>query len=216
MGLTLRLLLLAAFAWIGFVLYSEASVQAHVANPDNSKVVLLFAGSILDGLVIAMIVTLMVVPAIGDAVGSYFFNPGRQVDPDPHSEAIARLAQGDPEGAIASYEALVARDPGDSLAISEIARICCRDLDDSARAAAVLEHALDREWPHDQGSFLANRLADIYLLQHDPARARQLIAVVAETMQGTRYGANALHRLREIDRSMETGAPVPPAGDSPA
>jgi tetratricopeptide (TPR) repeat protein len=213
MGITLRLLLLAAFAWVGYVILSEAREQAALDQPDNSKVALLFAGSILDGLVIAAIVAFMVVPVLGDMVGGYFFNPGTQIEKDPHSDAISKLARGDPEGAIRSYEEILANDPADTLAISEIARICCRDLEDTARGAAVLEQALQQEWPHEQSSFLANRLADVYMLQHNPMRARQLITEVANSMEGTRYAANAQHRLRDIDRMIESGAQAPVADE---
>ena len=220
MGISLRLLFLAAFTWVGYVLFSEAEVQAHLENPDNSKVVLLFAGAVLDGTVIALILTILVVPAVGDRIGSFFFNPSEKIEHDQHADAIAKLAQGDFEGAIEDYEEIWARDPSDTLAVSEIARICCRDLGDTARAATVIERALEREWPHEQSSFLANRLADVYLLQNDLVRARQLIVEIASNMEGTKYAANALHRLREIDRSLETGV-LPPtefenAEDAPA
>ena len=205
MGIFLRLLFLAAFSWVGFVLYSEAEIQAHLENPDNSRVVMLFAGCILDGLAIALVLTLLVVPALGDKVGAYFFNPGEEIAPDPHSTAIAKLAQGDPEGAIEVYEEIFAKDPSDTLALSEIARICCRDLGDTARAATVIERALESEWPQEQSSFLANRLADIYLMQEDAVRARQILIEVAQNLEGTKFAANALHRLHEIDRALETG-----------
>jgi tetratricopeptide (TPR) repeat protein len=206
MSISLRLLFLAAFAWVGFVILSEAREQAKLDEPDNSKVALLFAGAILDGLVVASILAFMIVPALGDLMGGYFFNPGTQVEKDPHSEAISKLARGDPEGAIESYEGILAKDPTDTLALSEIARICCRDLEDSARGAAVLEQALREEWPPDQISFLANRLADIYILQGDPMRARQLILEIANNLDGTKFSANAQHRIREIDRTIEAGS----------
>jgi len=128
---------------------------------------------------------------------------------DRHADAIAKLAQGDPEGAIEDYEAIFAKDPADTLALSEIARICCRDLGDTARAATVIEQALESEWPHEQSSFLANRLADVYLLQGDPVRARQLLIQIAENMEGTKFAANAQHRLHELDRAIEAGVEVP-------
>jgi hypothetical protein len=206
MGIYLRLLLLAAFVWVGYILYSDAQVQAHLDNPDKARVIMLFGGTLLDGLGIAVIVAFTVVPAIGETLGSFFYNPGGKIEHDPHADAIARLAQGDPEGAIEDYQAILAKDPADTLALSEIARICCRDLGDTARAATVIEQALDGEWPEEQSSFLANRLADIYLLQEDPFRARMAILQIAENMEGTKYAANAQHRLNEIDRLIESGA----------
>ena len=209
MGIYLRLLFLAAFAWVGFVIIREAELEAHVTNPDSSKVVLLFVGSILDGTAVALVLTILVVPALGERVGSYFFNPGTRIEHDAHADAIAKLAQGDPEGAIEDYEGILKKDPTDTLAISEIARICCRDLGDTARAATFVEQALDGEWPHEQGSFLANRLADIYLLQEDHLRARQILIEIAQNLEGTKYAANALHRMHEIDRAMEMGTKAP-------
>jgi tetratricopeptide (TPR) repeat protein len=170
---------------------------------------MLFGGTLLDGLGLATVVALMIVPAIGETVGAFFFNPNEKIEHDPHADAIAKLAQGDPEGAIEDYQAILANDPSDTLALSEIARICCRDLGDTARAATVIEQALDNEWPEEQSSFLANRLADIYLLQDDPLRARLVIIQIAENMDGTKYAANARHRLHEIERAIESGARAP-------
>jgi len=208
MGIFLRLLFLAAFSWVGFVLYSDAQTQAHLATPDNNKVVLLFAGAILDGTVVALILTMLVVPALGEQVGSFFFNPGEKIEHDRHADGIVKVAQGDFEGAIEVYEEIYSKDPADTLALSEMVRICCRDLGDTARGAAYLERALDKEWPHDQGSFLGNRLADIYLLQDDILRARQVLVEIAGNLEGTRYAANAMHRMHEIDRSLENGTPA--------
>jgi tetratricopeptide (TPR) repeat protein len=209
MGIYLRLLLLGAFSWVGYFLYSETEIEAHLPTPDTSKMVLLFGGAVLDGLGFALVLTIMIVPALGQRAGAFFFNPGGEIEHDPHMGAIARLAQGDPEGAIADYEEILEKDPSDTLALSEIARICCRDLGDTARAAIVIERALEEEWPHDQSSFLANRLADIYLFQDDRLRARQILIEIASTMDGTKYAANALHRLHEIDRSIEAGVRAP-------
>jgi hypothetical protein len=135
MGIFLRLLFLTVFSYVGYVLISDAQIQAHMEHPDNSKVVLLFAGTVLDGAAIAIVLTVLVVPAIGERIGAFFFNPSEEIEHDAHADAISRLAQGDPEGAIEDYEEILKKDPTDTLAISEIARICCRDLGDTPRAA---------------------------------------------------------------------------------
>jgi hypothetical protein len=209
MGIFLRLLLLAAFLWVGFILYSEAKEQGHLDQPDNTKVVLLFGGTIIDGAIVATIIAMWIVPKIGESVGGFFFNPGTQIEKDDHAIAISKLAQGDPEGAIEHYRDILAKDPHDTLAISEIARICCRDLGDTARGASAIEQALQEEWPPQQGSFLANRLADVYLLQDDLGRAREVLTEVTVAMPGTKYAANAQHRLREIERALQTGVKAP-------
>ena len=205
MGIFLRLLFLAALAGLAYYLFSEVAYQSHLDNPDKSKILLLFLGAALDCIILAVIVGFMLVNGISLGIGSFFFNPGGEIEHDPHADAIARVAQGDPEGAIEVYLEILAKDPTDTLALSEIARICCRDLGDTARAATLLERALDDEWPQEQSSFLANRLADIYLLQDDPIRARNVVIQIAESMDGTKYAANAQHRLHEIDRALQAG-----------
>jgi tetratricopeptide (TPR) repeat protein len=212
MGSFIRVLILAALLYLGYILYAEAHEQSKLDNPDGEKVGLLFAGIILDGAVIATIVGLWVAPAIGDAVGGFFFSSGAKIEQDEKSKAIAKVAQGDPEGAIAVYQEILQKDPNDSQAISEIARICCRDLDDTARAASTVEQALEREWPPQQSSFLANRLADIYLLQNDTGRAKEILMQIISSMAGSKFAANATHRMREIDRAIATGARPPLEG----
>ena len=205
MAYPFRLLFLAALAWLGYVLISEASRVGAMESPDQAKVIMLFGGVVVDGVIMAVIVATTVVPAIGRWVGGYFYSSGREYGYNPHREALSKLAQGDAYGAIDEYERVIAKNPGDSLAVSEIARICCRDLDDTARAAAVLERALKREWTQDQGAFLAGRLADIYLMQGDSRRAMELLQQVIRSMKGTRYAANAQHRMNEITRELQAG-----------
>jgi tetratricopeptide (TPR) repeat protein len=202
---TFRLLVLAVLFYLGWVLLSEAETQAHLESPDQSKVVLLYLATASVGVGIAALIATMVVPALGNFIGNRIFNPGGELALDPHTEATAKVAREDYEGAIKDYEAILWKDPSDTLALSEIARICCRDLNDPIRAAIVIERALAHEWPLEQSSFLANRLADIYLLREEPHRARDVLTQVAETMEGTKYARNAEHRVQEIDRAMALG-----------
>ena len=55
---------------------------------------------------------------------------------------------------------------------------------------------------------------------HDGIRARAILIKIAEDMPGTREGANALHRLQEIDRLMNmpvyTSDDGEPAREEPA
>jgi len=209
MGGYFRLLLPAALAWVGYVLFSEASGLARLEQPDPVKAALLYGGIVVDGLIIAAMVASWLVPAVGAWVGNFFFNPGEMLEENDHTRAVAKLTHGDPEGAIALYERILAKDPTDTDALSEIARICCRNLGDTARAAYRIEHALETDWPAPQSAFLANRLADIYLLQDDPGRARRLLSQVAQEMAGTKFATNAQQRLRELDHALATGRPAP-------
>lgn len=111
MGIFLRLLLLTAFIGLGFWIISEAEAEARLENPDKSKVVVLFGFTVVDGIAIAAIVTLMIVPAIGQSIGALLFTPGGKIEHDAHADAIAKLAQGDPEGAIEDYQSILEKGP---------------------------------------------------------------------------------------------------------
>ena len=208
-----RFVIFATLVWIGLVMYWEAQAQGRLENPDHSKVMMLFGGMILDGLVLALVFALAVLPMIGETIGAFFYSPATEIEHDPHAGAIAKLAQGDPEGAIEEYEEILAQDPSDTLALSEIARICCRDLEDTARGGAVLETALQKEWPEEQASFLGNRLVDVYMQQGDTERSMAVLRTLTETLAGTKFAANALHRLHEIERGQAPGG-VLPAGET--
>ena len=101
-----------ALLWVGFVLFSNAREESQLPAPNTSRVVMLFLGTFVDGLAVAVIVASLIVPAIAGQMGNFFFNPGGEIEKDPHADAIAKLARGDPEGAIKEYEAILDKDPG--------------------------------------------------------------------------------------------------------
>jgi tetratricopeptide (TPR) repeat protein len=208
MGIPLRLLFLAILAGIALALLHMAHAQAHVENPDPSKLVAVFGGLVIVGLISALILGSIIVPIIGERIGAFFFNPSTQVEHTRYSDALSKVAQGDPEGAIAIYEQIYRDDPTDTFALSEIARVACRDIHDTARGAAILEQALKKEWPQEKAAFLAHRLADIYLLQDDAPRARQMLMTVVENMPDTKFATQAIHRLRELEQTLP-GSPLP-------
>jgi tetratricopeptide (TPR) repeat protein len=198
-----RLLLFLGLGYLTFVLFHEASLARKNPDIDPSKVVLLFAATVLIGGSAAIIVVSMLLPTLGDAVGNFFFQPNEEVEKDPHSTAQAALARGDYEGAVAEYKEILASDPTDTLSYSEIAKIACEHLDDAAGAAAVLEEGLQREWAPDDAAFLTSRLVDVYWkYQRDIRGARALLIKIMESMPGTRHAANAEHKLKEIEQQI--------------
>jgi uncharacterized membrane protein YeaQ/YmgE (transglycosylase-associated protein family) len=52
-----------------------------------------------------------IIPWIGDAMGTFFFSSGEEVAVDDSMKAVAKLAQGDYEGAIAEYEKIAREKP---------------------------------------------------------------------------------------------------------
>jgi tetratricopeptide (TPR) repeat protein len=198
-----RLLLFLGLAYLAFVLFHEARLAKANPDIDPSKVVMLFAGFILIGGSAAIIVVVMVMPAIGDAVGNFFFQPNQEIEKDPHASAQAALARGDYAGAVEEYRQMIINDPGDTLSYSELAKISCEHLDDAAGAQAILEEALQREWSPDDAAFLSARLVDVYWkFQHDARSARALLLQIIETMPATRHAANAEHRLKDIEHQI--------------
>jgi tetratricopeptide (TPR) repeat protein len=198
-----RFLLFLGLAWLTFVLFSEARVVNRQPDVDASKVVLLFGSVVLVGGLTGVLFVLMVMPSIGDAVGNFFFQPNQQATRDPHADAQAALARGDYAEAIEQYRNVLASDPSDTLAYSEIAKISCEHLADPAIAAQTLEQALKQEWSPDDAAFLSNRLADIYWEhQRDARNARMMLLQIIESLPNTRHAANAQHRLSVIDQQI--------------
>jgi len=197
-----RLIILAALGWLMFVLFAQAREHNAMENADPTQTIVYFVLVVLVGVIMGGIAAMAIVPAIGDWVGQYFFSPNQEAEKDPHAEAMAKIAQGNFPGAIEAYRTIFDNDPSDTHALCEMAKIYAEKMHDPQAGAEVLETALANEWPAEQSALLSNRLADIYLNQmHDPARARALLAAVAESLPETKYAANAIHRMHEIDRS---------------
>ncbi len=198
-----RLLIFLGLAYLAFVLFHEARLASKDPDIDPSKVVMLFAGVVLVGGTMAILVVVLVMPRIGDAVGNFFFQPNQEVEKDPHSAAVAALARGDYAAAVEAYRKVIESDPDDALSYCEIAKISCEHLDDALGASTILEQALRREWPTEDVAFLSARLVDVYWkYQHDARSARALLARIIESLPGTRHASNAEHRLREIEQQL--------------
>jgi tetratricopeptide (TPR) repeat protein len=172
-------------------------------NVDGTKIILLFGCIILIAVTIGGIIAVWVIPMVGEFIGNFFFNPNQQIEKSPHSDALAKIAQGDYEGAIEEYRKNLEQDPEDMHAFSEIIHIYCDKLHDHDAAEHFLEEALKNEWPPEQGAFIASRLVDVYWNhRRDASRARHVLMQIAESMPDTRHSANAIHRLHEIDRAL--------------
>jgi tetratricopeptide (TPR) repeat protein len=138
-------------------------------------------------------------PAIGERVGNFFFNPNEPIEKSPHADALAAVARGDYPKAIKAYEDVLDEDSEDSLALSELASLYCEKLHEPARAAIILREALAREWNPEAAAFLSSRLVDVYWKYlNDEQKARDLLLRIIETYAGTRHAANARHRLHGL------------------
>ncbi len=207
----LRIAAALAVCWLVVVLFIQGAEERAAETPDHMRMVTIFVFAVLLGLAGGVIVALYLLPAIGEKVGGLFFNPDQEVEKDVHAGAMARIAQGDYEGAVEEYRAVYEADPEDTLSLSEMARLYCEKLGDPESGARVLEEALEKEWPAEDGAFLAARLVDVrWNYQHDVEASRALLVTIAQTMPDTKHAANAHHRLREIDRvAGSEGSPLP-------
>ena len=201
MKIFLKILLFAVLGALGFFLFKEGRAAHGQEEIDPSKLVMLFAGVILLGGAVAVFVATIVMPWFGDALGNVFFSPNQAPEKDVHADARAALARGDYPAAIDAFQTVFDNDPSDTFALSEIAKIHCDHLDNPTAAAEFLEGMLQREWPPDTAAFISSRLVDVYWKhQHDLASARALLMQIVELMPGTKFAANAQHRLREIEQ----------------
>ena len=219
-----RIVIVAALGWLAWILFQEVQGLRDQLDDNGvtlaanqTKVMLYFAGILVLFVVIGFIIAMSLIPAIGDRIGAFFYNPNEEIEKDPHADALACMAQGDYGGAIKEYFKALDGNSLDTHALSEIAHIYCDKLQDSDAARATLEEALRREWPEEESVFLRNRLVDIYWnYQKEAILARQLLIDIAENMPETRYAANAQHRLLEMDRILNSDYSAPIAGGEPS
>jgi len=213
MRVFVRIVIIAALVWLAMVLFMGVhELEKHTMDADGNpiqenevKVMYYFGGITLVVISIGVVVALSLIPAIGDRVGAFFYNPNEQIEANPHADALACMAQGDYGGAIKDYFKAYDKNPLDTHAISEIAHIYCDKLEDDVAASATLEEVLKKEWPDEDSVFLRNRLVDIYWnYQKDAIRSREILIDIAENMPETKYAANAQHRLLEIDRALSS------------
>ena len=198
-----RPLIALALAWLTFVIFSYARDEMKKEHSDAGKVVLCFGGVVLVGSAAGVLVVTMVMPAVGDAIGHFFYNPNEQIEKSPHAGAMVAIAHGDYETAVQEYLKAFEQDPHDMLALSEVAKIECEHLGNPAAAADILEQALGREWTQEDAAFLTSRLVEVYWKhQHNFRDARALLMQIIETMPGTKHAANAQHKLQELERQI--------------
>ena len=193
MRLAISLLITAGLLWLAVFLCEQAKTAE---NP-----FLYFGGAVLLGIVAGTVVVLTLLPRLGDGIGSAFFVPNEPIEKNPHADALAAIARGDYARAIDEYEKAYSKNPSDTHALSEMARLYCEKLHDPAPAAELLESGLDHDLPPEDAAFLSARLAEVYWnYQRDGVKARALLTQVIELMPNTRHSANAAHRLQEIER----------------
>lgn len=146
------------------------------------------------------IVTVLL-PKLGDAMGTAMLSSGEEVTPDEGRKAAAKMAAGDYEGAIEEYEAMMKEKPDDPFPVYEIAKVLAEKLEEPDRALAFLRENLEtRTWSEDDTAFLMFRMIDMHMGRHELDSAKAILEQVIGTFPGTRHSANANHKIHEIEQ----------------
>ena len=179
----------------------DLAAKGQEASDEATGLVMRSILFIIAGISAGIILLTFVIPWAGDAIGTFFYSAPEEVEPDPSALAVAKVAQGDYEGAIAEYQKLIDEHPMDRFPVVEVANLYMSKLDDPDRAVNFLEVSLnDKEWPVDDAAYLMFRCVEIELEKRDnPVRARELLELIVENFEGTRHSANAQHRIEQID-----------------
>ena len=201
-SIIVRLLIVAPLCWLMWLLFEHTRASQGV-DPDGSNLVLGYLGIVGLGVIIGGIVSMSIIPAIGDVVGDLLYNSPEQAPKNPHAPAIAKINGGDFEGAVEAFRAVLQENPEDTMAASEAARLLCEKLGRPEEAATFLEEQIEEgAFTNDQLAFLSERLVDVYWHHmRDAVRARAILVQLAEQFPDTRHSANAYHRLLEIERA---------------
>jgi tetratricopeptide (TPR) repeat protein len=145
---------------------------------------------------------LVVLPRMGDAIGTMMYSSGEEVSPDETMKAAAKMATGDYEGAIDEYEKMLREKPEDPFPISEIAKIRAEKLGDRAGAIDFLQtHLEDREWSEDNAAFLMFRIVELHTAAKAYDEAKDILEQVVGNFPGTRHSANAKHKINELEQT---------------
>lgn len=208
MAWLVRTLLLAAFLWLAYILFSEVQVLREIAPDDPAydptRIVLYFLGIIALGIGVGVVIATTILPDIGDRIGSFFYDSGEKLEKDPHKEAVSLVNQGDYVAAIRAYQKIVDKNPDDVHALSEVVRLQCEKLQLYDDAVEYLEQFLDKDMPPERTAFLAERLVDVHwLYKRDAETAISLLRQIIEVLPETKYSANAFHRIHDIERAVE-------------
>ncbi len=157
-------------------------------------------GAILGlAVILGFFFVIVVLPKLGDAVGTVMYSSGEEVAPDESMKAVAKIAAGDYEGAIVEYKNILQSKPDDTHTISEIAKTYSDKLHQPDQAIDFLRKQLEgQEWSQENAAFLLFRLADIQTHMQDFESARVTFEHVVGTFPDTRHSANARHKITEL------------------
>jgi len=148
---------------------------------------------------IGIVFVLEILPIIAHRMTHAVYDSGEMVEDDPMREARSLVAQGDYEGAIASFREAAKADPLNRLPWVEIAKIQKTNLEDPMAAIETIRTALEsQEWQLNDAAYFLFRLAELYDEEtQNRDAAVSILQQVIDEFPETRHSANARHKLHE-------------------
>lgn len=173
----------------------KVKMQSNEGQRTVSGLLLAFLSAGLVGIVFVT----QVLPAFAHKITHAVYDSGERVEADPFHDARVLMAQGEWEGAIASFRLAAAQDPLNRMPYVEIAKIQKLNLEDPMAAIATLRGAIEgQEWQENDAAFLMFRLAELYDEDAgDRAAAVVIMEQVLEQFPETRHSANARTKLHD-------------------
>ncbi len=174
-------------------------LKSEIASVEGTRI---FNGILLAflsaGLVGIVFVT-EVLPRFAQKLTHAVYDSGEEVERDPYHDARVLMAQGEWEGAIASFREATESDPMNRMPYVEISKIQRNNLEDPAAAVATLREAIEgQEWEENDAAFLMFRLAETYdESMEDRESAALIMEQVMEQFPESRHSANARTKLHE-------------------
>lgn len=142
----------------------------------------------------------VILPRIGDAVGTVMYSSGEEIQPDESMKAAAKLAAGDYEGAIDEYKKMISAKPEDPFPVSEVAKLLAEKLQQPKQAITFLQGHLEaKSWTEENAAFLMFRMVEVHTHQKAYEEAKDILQQIAGNFPGTRHSANARHKINELE-----------------
>lgn len=188
---------LAALVW--FQTRQVVAPGAEALTPQQEATSMLggFGAFLIVALIVAAAAILYVLPWIATKASDVAYDSGAKVEDDPRWKAVALRNNGDFEGAIEVFRQIDQDEPKDRFALTEIYQIQLKKLEDPALAWGTLQEGTAREWPtdEDRGYFWTEMARLAHEVYQDPASEIAVLEAMMEALPGTRFAANARHRL---------------------
>ena len=188
LGLTFGLILALLTIWV----WHRARIAFSAEIVDGSHALIYLGAALVLSVTTGIVFVVAFLPAIGEFVGNFFFQPNTKLDRTFQDKAREALERGEFDKALGFYNDALDAEPGDIFSISEIARLLCEHRHEPQLAREFLEESMRRDWLRDDLAFLLLRLADV-CAHHagDPARAKELWQGIVIAYPGTRFADQA-------------------------